>query len=216
MKKTAVLVSLLMISYFCFVAEGYAQNPADSGTEPTDLKKISLSGDNKHDVKSLLDSDKIKSLFRSVQERFQTDGFSYGYNNLKSLTGTKWIMVYEMQSLLHTDVVIFENLITVVPDSDSDDISSLCGTTQENREGCVFYVNSKQYGPGFALALDGTQLDLYFFTLNGDVATGYKNSNYPNLTGIRWGGKIGCDVNEDNKIGLAEVIYYLKIISGGN
>ncbi len=214
MKTVAVLVSLLMISYFCFVAKGYAQNPADIGTETTDLKEISSSGDDKHVVKSLSDPDKIKSLFSAVQERFQTDGCSDNIDDLKPLIGTKWLMAYEVQSSVYTDVLIFDSVITVIPDSNN--IFSLCGHSQDDRDGCVFYVNSKQHGTGFALALDGTRLDLYFFTLNGDVAKGvcYKDNKEQDLTGIRWGGKIGCDVNEDNKIGLAEVIYFLKIISG--
>ena len=210
MKTIAVLVSLLTISYFCFAANGYSQNSADIGTEPTDLKEISLSGDGKRDVKSLSDS-KIKSLFSAVQETFQTDGCSENSNDLKPLTEKKWLMAYEMESSIHTDVVIFESFPRAI--FDSDDIFYLCGRSQENREGCAFYVNSKQYGPGFALAIDGTQLDLYFFTLNQDVIKGYKDSNDQNLIGIRWGGKIGCDVNGDNKIGLAEVIDHLKIIS---
>jgi len=211
MKTVAVLVSLLMISYFCFVAKGYAQNPADIGTETTDLKEISSSGDDKHVVKSLSDPDKIKSLFSAVQERFQTDGCSDNIDDLKPLIGTKWLMAYEVQSSVYTDVLIFDSVITVIPDSNN--IFSLCGHSQDDRDGCVFYVNSTQYGgPGFALALDGTQLDLYFFTLNRDVIKGYKDSNDQNLIGIRWGGKIGCDVNGDNKIGLAEVIDHLKII----
>ncbi|GEM_PF-5198000 len=215
MKTIAVLVSLLMISYFCFVAEGYAQNPADSGIQPADLKEISLSGNDKRDVKTLSDPDKIKSLFGAVQERFQADGCSENLDDLKPLIGTKWLMAYEVQSSVYTDVLIFDSVITVIPDSNN--IFSLCGHSQKNREGCVFYVNSTQYGgPCFALALDGTQLDLYFFTLNGDVAKGvcYKDNKEQELTGIRWGGNIGCDVNGDNKIGLAEVICQLKIISG--
>lgn len=159
MKKTAVFVSLLMIGYFCFAGKGYAQNPADNPGGQTDSKNISLPGSESRSAKTVSDS-KIKSLFSAVKETFQADGCLGDHNDLKPLTETKWLIAYEMQSSIHTDVVIFESLARAIFDSDT--IVYLCGQSQEDREGCVFYVNSKEHGPGFALALDGTQLDLYF------------------------------------------------------
>jgi hypothetical protein len=227
MKKASVFLAMFVMVTVCvgFENKAFSQNLSDTEAETAYLREKTLSQDKTVKSPSNLSMEDFQNILSGISsgdkgERNSARAwFSSDPNDLKPLIGAKLVMATKIGSIIYTDVLNFATEITTTPDG----IVCLSVSDRNDEGGFVYYSDLIQSGRGFSGLIIGTSLyEFYIFKMNGNVAngvyrfesisTGSSSSQYP-LTGIKWGGVIG-DIDGDNKIGLAEVIYDLQILSG--
>jgi len=227
MKKASVFWAMFVMVTVCVGSENraFSQNLSDSEAETAYLREKTLSRDKTVKSPSNPNMEDFHNILNGIssgdkgERNFTRQWYSTDPNDLKPLIGAKLVMAYKIGSTLYSDALNLDSEITTADDG----TVRLFLSNQYSMTGAVFYTDLIQGGRGFLVALTGNPFMYYFcFKINGNVvngihffenpSTGTASSQYP-LKGIKWSGVIG-DIDGDNKIGLAEVVYDLQILSG--
>jgi hypothetical protein len=229
MKKASVFLAMFVMVTVCVGSENraFSQNLSDAEAETAYLREKTLSRDKTVKSPSNLSKEDFQNILNGISSGDKGERnsarvwFSSDPDDLKPLIGAKLVMAYKIGSTVFADVLTFGSDSEITTTTEGSVCLSV--SDQNNTMGVAFYTDSPQGGRGFSAVLMGTSLrNMYYFKINGNVANGIYlfqsvssgTFSIPySLTGIKWGGVIG-DINGDNKIGLAEVVYDLQILSG--